>query len=578
MNRRPRTAITFNRSSQQQQQQQNSTGMSSIEQESSAPPPSEPTLVTVRALERYEKSSPVSSSSDRTSTTYTTNKPEPSNGRQDSASSSLGDKRKSVVYSDANFSITLHHYDSIISELKCPGCAQALYGPIYLCQTGHSICTQCSGRISACPLCRKKLTEMRNYTLEAIAAKVHFPCTHAARGCTVRLPLELLWWHKDRCGYKQIECFMGKVWEDCSWHGCEKDWIGHCVTEHQDKVYNLPDIVLTWNYAADSQRCIALQSVIAYYVIRAYGEYFNVYQIYDQNSRRTIWTVICASKEAKTSHRFAFELELYSPIDSSKLLVQRFPCHSENDADFLKDGNCAKIPLEEAIRFMTKDKILYYRIRIVEVTPCRSRSLVLISPSHKLINPTPSIAQLLPIDYNVTKIENVNMKAVPETDIIVRGSSLSDLSKISTADQVTIQSTSSSSSSNSSTLRDQTEADLPEEDQNLEAKNTLNRANSLPKPPRVQIRVESNTEHQEQQQEPQQLVRCRLVERQESIKMQPIYTGNGAAATASLSSKRESKTKASTESLNLKGLSKFYNITSYKASKLWNKKSPKASD
>lgn len=170
------------------------------------------------------------------------------------------------------------------------------------------------------------------------------------------------------------------------------------------------------------------------------------------------------------------------------------------------------------------------------------------------------------------------MKAVPETDIIVRGSSLSDLSKISTADQVTIQSTASSSSSNSSTLRDQTEADLPEEDQNLEAKNALNRANSLPKPPRVQIRVESNTEHQEQQQEPQQLVRCRLVERQESIKMQPIYTGNGAAATASLSSKRESKTKASTESLNLKGLSKFYNITSYKASKLWNKKSPKASD
>lgn len=566
--------------------------MSSIEQERSSSV-AEPTLVTVRALERYEKSSPVSSSSDRTSTTFTTTSKEQNTttARQDSTTSLLGDKRKSVIYSDAHFSITLHHYDSIISELKCPGCAQALYGPITLCETGHSICSRCSGRIGACPLCRKKLTEMRNYTLEAIAAKVHFPCTHAARGCTVRLPLELLWWHKDRCGYKQIDCFMGKVWENCSWHGCEKDWIGHCVTEHQDKVYNLPDIVLTWNYAADSQRCIALQSVIAYYVIRAYGEYFNVYQIYDQNSRRTIWTVICASKEAKTSQRFAFELELYSPIDSSKLLVQRFPCHSENDADFLKDGNCAKIPLEEAIRFMTKDKTLYYRIRIVEVTPCRSRSLVLISQSHKLINPTPSTHQLLPIDYNVTKIENVNMKAVPETAIIVRGGT--SVGSVSDADQVTIHSSSSSSSSNSSTLRDATEADLPEEDQDPHGKTpALNRVNSLPKPPRVQIRLDENTEHQEQQQQQHQqeqhLVRCRLVERQESIKMQPIYMGNGAGAESSSSTSnlttdgngRESKTKASTESLNqrLKGLSKFYNITSYKASKLWNKKSAKATE
>lgn len=150
---------------------------------------------------------------------------------------------------------------------------------------------------------------------------------------------------------------MGKVWENCRWIGCEKDWIDHCVSDHQDKVYNSPDIVLTWNYAADSQRCIQLQSVIAYYVIRAYGEHFNVYQIYDQNSHRSIWTVICATKKSRVSSRFAFELELYSPIESSKLLVQRFSCHSESDADFLKDGNCAKIAIQEAIRFMTKEKV-----------------------------------------------------------------------------------------------------------------------------------------------------------------------------------------------------------------------------
>lgn len=545
--------------------------MSAERESTTTPTADEPTLETVRALERDEKSS--QASSNRTSSTALNTK---DTGSQDD-SSAAGDKRRSAVYSDAHFSITLHHYDSIVSELKCPGCAQALYGPIWLCETGHSICSRCSERISECPLCRKKLTDMRNYTLEAIAGKVQFPCTHAARGCMVRLPLELLWWHKDRCGYKQIECFMGKVWGNCSWHGCERDWISHCVTAHQDNVYCSPDIVLTWNYATYSQQSVPPKSVIAYYVVRAYGEYFNLYQIYDHNSWRTIWTVICASKEAKTAHRFAFELELYSPIDSAKLLVQRFPCHPENGTDFLKDGNCAKIPIEEAVRFMTKDKILYYRVRIVEVTPCRSRSLVLISSQ----SPVSQTLRLMPIDYTATKIENVNMKGVPEGDIIVRGggasSSCTDLSKLpfaETVDQVNIHSPSSNSSSSSSTLRDQIEEDLPEEDQQLKGKKALNRVNSMPKPPRVQIRLDAEIADQgRQSQQEQQLVRCRLFERQESIKMQPIYTeANGLVDHAATPS---SSKKASSESLNInfKGLSKFYNVTSYKASKLWNRKS-----
>ncbi|EDS42357.1 seven in absentia [Culex quinquefasciatus] len=534
----------------------------SSERESSAVAATEGALVTVRA--KYVETGSTSSVSST-----------PTNNR-------TSDKHHSLVYNDGQFSITLHHYDSIVGELKCPGCAQPMYGPIFLCTAGHSICTHCCRKVgmSSCPLCRNKMTDMRNYTLEAIAAKVQFPCTHAARGCTVRLPLELLWWHKDRCGFKQIECFMGKVWENCSWHGCEKDWNEHCVADHQDKVYNSPDIVLTWNYASDDRRGLQLQSVIAYYVIRTFGEFFNVYQILDQNSRRTIWTVICASKEAKTSQRFAFELELYSPIDSAKLLVQRFPCHAETDADFLKDGNCAKIAIEEAVRFMTKEKILYYRIRIVEVTPTRSRSLVLLSPTHQRHSSkrdsTPS-SGFLPLDYSATQIENVNMKAVPQEDIIVRASSTPRLAP----NQVTIRSdssSSSSSSSNSSTVVDeeqQRQRDLPEEDQQLGGTPTskgLTRANSIPKPPRT-LTFQSDGEESTAE---QKLVRCRILDRQESIKMKPIYSGT--AATGELKKatpSSSSSVKASTESLNsapAKGLSKFYNITTYRGAKLFNKK------
>ncbi|XP_058445317.1 uncharacterized protein LOC131426529 [Malaya genurostris] len=527
----------------------------------------EPILTVVKAsnVNKYERSS--------TSSTPTMELPgpDPDGGQTD--------KRKAIICTDGAFSITLHHYDSIVSELKCPGCAQPLHGPVYLCQTGHSVCLRCSSRISCCPLCPKKITDMRNYSLEAIASKVHFPCDNAIRGCSARLPLDLLFWHKDRCGYKQIECFMGKVWENCRWKDCEKDWIEHCISEHQDKVYSSPDIVLTWNFAADSQRCIQLQSVIAYYMIRAYGEYFNVYQIYDQNSHRTIWTVICSTKKAKVSGQFAFELELYSPIESSKLLVQRFPCHSESDSDFLKDGHCAKISIQEAMRFMTKEKILYYRIRIIEVTPCRSRSLVLISQAQKLA-PVPTAFQLLPVNYSARKTHPVNGKVTAsekgstvenETETTGEAKTDPDHTDVHSPTSFSLSGSSSSSSSSSIAEDNSVQAALSDEDQKLKTNGVipkaistpvLSRVNSFPKPPRVHIQNNPTVLNPAKGCSEQKLVRCRIVDNQENMKMKPIFSGEEKAGS------RESLSKL--QSLKL---SKFYNLTTYKAaSKIWTKK------
>lgn len=164
------------------------------------------------------------------------------------------------------------------------------------------------------------------------------------------------------------------------------------------------------------------------------------------------------------------------------------------------------------------------------------------------------------------------MKAVPQEDIIVRASSTPRLAP----NKVTIRSdssSSSSSSSNSSTVVDeeqQRQRDLPEEDQQLGAKG-LARANSIPKPPRA-LTFQSDGEDSTAE---QKLVRCRILDRQESIKMKPIYSGTVAAGELKKTTTSSSSVKASTESLNsapAKGLSKFYNITTYKGAKLFNKK------
>lgn len=50
--------------------------------------------------------------------------------------------------------VTAKHYESLIEELRCPGCASPMKAPVLLCKSGHSICEQCTRILLMCPLCK----------------------------------------------------------------------------------------------------------------------------------------------------------------------------------------------------------------------------------------------------------------------------------------------------------------------------------------------------------------------------------------------------------------------------------------
>jgi hypothetical protein len=54
---------------------------------------------------------------------------------------------------DKSAVISLKHYNMILSELRCPGCADNMSAPIRLCSKGHSVCDSCS-QSRRCPLCQ----------------------------------------------------------------------------------------------------------------------------------------------------------------------------------------------------------------------------------------------------------------------------------------------------------------------------------------------------------------------------------------------------------------------------------------
>lgn len=62
----------------------------------------------------------------------------------------------------------------VLDTLDCPVCLEFLKTPIYMCESGHDLCSLCRTKLPLpiCPLCNTSITNQRNYRLEAIVEKV----------------------------------------------------------------------------------------------------------------------------------------------------------------------------------------------------------------------------------------------------------------------------------------------------------------------------------------------------------------------------------------------------------------------
>ncbi|EDX16951.1 EG:100G10.2 [Drosophila simulans] len=295
--------------------------------------------------------------------------------------------------------VSARHYEGLIEELRCPGCAGAMKAPILLCKSGHSVCEQCTRILVMCPLCKEPFTTSRSLTVEALCAKAHFRCGHASGGCQVRMPVVLLPWHEQQCMYKPMKCFMGRVWGDCRWQGREVQWKEHLEEEHDDRLFRSSSADLQWNLATRRK------PLTGYYVFQAHDEMFNFYEIHDR--QRVLFTMTCTSNRRDSKYNYAYEVTVLQPDNEALSMTQKFPVHSEYDKDILMEGTCVSIPLTELNRFLDQDKVLHYRVSVLAVkSPRRAKP------------PRQSLPQ--PVDLEQAPNGGVNVKSVPTNMIITR--------------------------------------------------------------------------------------------------------------------------------------------------------------
>jgi E3 ubiquitin-protein ligase SIAH1 len=129
----------------------------------------------------------------------------------------------------------------LLGELVCPVCSEYMASAIRMCENGHNICGGCKDGLSECPSCRGNFLNVRNITLERIAATVVYPCKNVRNGCNETFTLDNKDSHLADCLFQSRECPFRKLFGfECRWTGTLSDIPVHILAEHQSETVEVP--------------------------------------------------------------------------------------------------------------------------------------------------------------------------------------------------------------------------------------------------------------------------------------------------------------------------------------------------
>lgn len=114
---------------------------------------------------------------------------------------------------------------------ECPVCFDYVLPPIFQCESGHLICTQCKPKVACCPSCRGPLGGVRNLAMEKVAETVQFPCKYVHSGCILRFLHKAKRAHEEMCEYRPYSCPCPGT--SCKWHGNLDLVLDHLLTAHK---------------------------------------------------------------------------------------------------------------------------------------------------------------------------------------------------------------------------------------------------------------------------------------------------------------------------------------------------------
>lgn len=91
--------------------------------------------------------------------------------------------------------------------------------------------------MASCPICRSDFSITRNYTLEKLTSKIHYPCRNREIGCSFVTTADKIRSHEAVCELTEISCLLS-----CGHKSLRPKLLSHILDKHSHYVLDL-DVV-----------------------------------------------------------------------------------------------------------------------------------------------------------------------------------------------------------------------------------------------------------------------------------------------------------------------------------------------
>lgn len=243
-------------------------------------------------------------------------------------------------------------YKNLLDELNCPVCFDYMQPPIRQCSKGHSLCNLCCNQLKRCPLCTSEFTEVRNLSLEALAARIKYPCTN--EGCDAKVKLSNRDYHKKVCTFGKYKCGL----DTCDWQGSIHEVASHWESKQLGiKPYK------------ETNMCqIKIESQATHVnLITAHNQlfYFKCKIICGK-----IYFAVQYIGPANKAEGYYYTILIYKPEFPKRSLQLRDYCHSIllDDTALYQSGGCAFVTNNSLDKYVGIDKILGFSLMVNPVS------------------------------------------------------------------------------------------------------------------------------------------------------------------------------------------------------------------
>ncbi|XP_077297416.1 E3 ubiquitin-protein ligase siah-1-like isoform X2 [Arctopsyche grandis] len=249
----------------------------------------------------------------------------------------------------------------VMSVLECPVCLEFMQAPIFMCESGHNICSQCRAKLCLpiCPLCKTSVTGQRNFDLEKIASTMVTACTNSSYGCKFAGSPDEAKAHFGNCMHRQMFCPMGREFHQCTWNGSISDLQIHFAEAHQNNTRLKPGCQVLFDDFDVTKKDEDMQLV-------SVGKFMYLYHVkIDPAMRLAYWGIQFIGPREDAS-KSKYEFHIFNNKKTKKVIMSSEECQPDNLSfqDIYDSGNCVAIPLHVLKNFIHENRKFTFKFFI----------------------------------------------------------------------------------------------------------------------------------------------------------------------------------------------------------------------